>query len=351
MLNILLLAVLISVTFYIIFNNADGFSFNSLMEFVANIHWPFLVAAFICMIMHMGFKGLSLGALNKHLGYKKKPLENYSYASADIYFSAITPSATGGQPASAYYMVKDGIPLSITTAILSFNLFMYTSNLIFVGLLAFLIRPMLFLQFELWVKLFIIAGFLVQSGFLAVYIMIIVSDKTVLRLAKWIISLLCFLHIFKDKNKYMERVENSVNRFRASVKMVSKSKKMIVSTFTLNFLERIGYLAIGVLVFFGAKYNMPNLSSVDVSVIDVFALETYAMLGAYCVPLPGAVGASEGIFFSIFSLLINNKVLLNSTMVTTRAITFYICFIFAGIVTLIHHIKVNFIKPYKKLKS
>ena len=74
--------------------------------------------------MNIGFKALSLGVLSKTLGYRKGILKNYSYASADIYFSAITPSATGGQPASAYYMIKDGIPISHTTAILSVNLLM-----------------------------------------------------------------------------------------------------------------------------------------------------------------------------------------------------------------------------------
>lgn len=109
--NVSVLLAMIGLTFFIIFSNQDGFSISSVGEFVKKIHWPFLLGAFLCMFMNIGFKGMSIGLLSRTMGYHKRPSKNYSYASADIYFSAITPSATGGQPASAYYMVKDGIDL------------------------------------------------------------------------------------------------------------------------------------------------------------------------------------------------------------------------------------------------
>ena len=105
--------------------------------------------------------------------------------------------------------------------------------------------------------------------------------------------------------------------------------------------ERIVYISIGVLVFYGAMYNIPELAGTKVDVLDVYALEAYCWFGAYCVPLPGAVGASEAIFNSVFSMIISSHVLLSATMVTTRGINFYISMLFAGAVTLIHHIRVN----------
>ncbi|MFR2128888.1 MAG: hypothetical protein ACLS4M_06675 [Eubacterium ventriosum] len=42
-------------------------------------------------------------------GYKRPFRKCLVYSSSDIYFSAITPSATGGQPASAYFMMKDKV--------------------------------------------------------------------------------------------------------------------------------------------------------------------------------------------------------------------------------------------------
>ncbi|MBQ9516168.1 MAG: hypothetical protein IJR57_08660, partial [Ruminococcus sp.] len=87
-LNIATLAVLIGFTFFVIFNNKDGFSLNSLVDFVSDIHFPFLIGAFLCMFMNIGFKGLSIAALSRALGYRRSLPRNYAYASADIYFSA-----------------------------------------------------------------------------------------------------------------------------------------------------------------------------------------------------------------------------------------------------------------------
>ena len=340
--NMCVLAVLIGVTFFVIFNNKDGFSIGSVAEFVSDIHLPFLIGAFLCMIMNIGFKGMSIGVLSRAMGYHKSPLQNYSYASADIYFSAITPSATGGQPASAYYMVKDDIPISHTTAILSVNLFMYTASLIVLAIITFILRPGLFFNLESWVvKACIIIGLLVQLLFLSVYLMIMFSEKLVIKIATWIVNVLAFLHIIKHKREYLSKISASVKRFKKSISLLSRSKKALVASFLLNFAERIAYISIGVLVFYGAMYNIPELAGTQVSVLDVYALEAYCWFGAYCVPLPGAVGASEAIFNSIFAMIIVNPVLLSSTMVTTRGINFYIMMMFAGVVTLIHHTRVK----------
>lgn len=343
--NVAVLLALIGLTFFIIFRNKDGFSLNSVGEFISKIQWPFLVGAFACMVLNIGFKGFSISSLSRALGYRKGPLKNYSYAAADIYFSAITPSATGGQPASAYYMVKDGIPISHTTAILSVNLLMYTASLMALALITFILRPNLFVNIDSWiVKACIIAGLLVQLLFLSIYVMIMVYEKLVIKIATWLVNIAALFRIVKDKEEYLGRINASVHRFKSSVQLLSHNKKALISSFLLNFIERLVYISIGVLVFYGALYNIPELAGTKINVIDIYALEAYCWFGAYCIPLPGAVGASEAIFNNVFSMVISNVILLDSTMVITRGINFYISFIFAGIVTLIHHINVHFIR-------
>ena len=343
--NIAVLASLIGVTFFVIFHNQDGFSLQSVGAFITEIQWPFLLGAFLCMILNIGCKGMSIGVLSGALGYKKGFRKNYSYAAADIYFSAITPSATGGQPASAYYMVKDDIPISHTTAILSVNLLMYTASLMALSLLTFFLRPNLFFNIDSWVvKVCIIVGLLVQLLFLSVYVLIMVSEKVVMKMAKWMVNIAALIRLVKDREEYLGRIDASVHRFKNSVKLLSHDKKALLRSFMLNFLERIVYISIGVLVFYGAKYNIPELQNVEFNIIDIYALEAYCWFGAYCVPLPGAVGASEAIFNTVFSMVITNVVLLNSTMVITRGINFYISFIFAGVVTMVHHVRVHFFR-------
>ena len=48
---------------------------------------------------------------NKEIALKK----GVFYALVEFYFSGITPSSTGGQPAELYYMTKDKIPVRTST--------------------------------------------------------------------------------------------------------------------------------------------------------------------------------------------------------------------------------------------
>ena len=83
------------------------------------------------------FEGFALVVLRRAFGYRRGVWSGYIYSASDIYFSAITPSATGGQPASAYFMIKDGVPGMVVTVTLVANLFMYTLSIIAIGFVCF----------------------------------------------------------------------------------------------------------------------------------------------------------------------------------------------------------------------
>ena len=122
LINILFLAVLIGVTLFILFTSNRELNFENIKDFILRCNPWLIVAAFVCMLLFIAFEGLSLHLISRRLGYKPKLFSSMVYSSADIYYSAITPSASGGQPASAYYMVKDGMDAGATTFTLVFNL-------------------------------------------------------------------------------------------------------------------------------------------------------------------------------------------------------------------------------------
>ena len=93
------------------------------------------------MLGFIYFEGEALRVLVRHMGYPAKRSHGFVYSAADVYFSAITPSASGGQPASAYFMLKDGIAGTAVMAALLLNLIMYTLAILTIGLVDILIFP------------------------------------------------------------------------------------------------------------------------------------------------------------------------------------------------------------------
>ena len=127
LLSFLFLFVLIAVTLTVLALSYQELNFENIFDFIKNSKWWLLIIAVFCMIAGVVFEGLSLFVISRKLNNKGKVLPCIAYSSADIYYSAITPSASGGQPASAYYMVKDGMSAGSASFTLVFNTVAYTA--------------------------------------------------------------------------------------------------------------------------------------------------------------------------------------------------------------------------------
>ena len=81
----------------------------------------------------------------KTMGYRLKPLQALKYSMIGFYFSSITPSSSGGQPAQVYFMKKDNIEvghssLSLLVMVMFYQIAMLGSALVLFLLQGALIR-------------------------------------------------------------------------------------------------------------------------------------------------------------------------------------------------------------------
>ena len=84
--------------------------------------------------------GFYLGRIDHYLLYDadtENPAEKmdmFFVSSVGFFFSCITPSASGGQPAQIYYMKKEKIPIPVSTLVLMIVTITYKLVLVVVGL-------------------------------------------------------------------------------------------------------------------------------------------------------------------------------------------------------------------------
>lgn len=62
------------------------------------------------MLLFIGCEALCSRLILSRLGHRAPYRRCLGYSFTGFYFSSITPSSTGGQPAQIYYMSRDGIP-------------------------------------------------------------------------------------------------------------------------------------------------------------------------------------------------------------------------------------------------
>ena len=334
-LNIGFVVLILVVTFIFLFNSLSDFNDpGSYKEFLRTTRWWMLPLGLVFLVLSVLCEARNLGMILKLIGHRKSVKECTVYASSDLYFSAITPSATGGQPAAAYYMTKDGVPLSQSSAILVLNVSIYTLGLLVIGLLALFIRPDFYTGFDGKERLCFWLGLGFHGLLILACLLFMFSKRTVLLVGTLVIRLLSALHIFKDRDAKLAAYRASIANYRACVQIIRENPAIIFRLLFYSVMQRVLLMPITYLTFLAC--------GIEVGFVDTMVMQAYCTVGASAIPLPGAVGISETLFvdmFSAFPAFTGQTSLLMYVMILSRSVSGYLAIVFCGYITMSHHIR------------
>lgn len=328
-LNIAFLLLLIGLTLFVLLRSNTELNFENIGNFIARSNKWLLTAAVACMFAATFCEGLSLYIISRRFGHKCKLRSAMVYSSADIYYSAITPSASGGQPASAYYMVKDGMSVGTASFTLVFNVIAYTAAIIVLGIAAFIIRPAMITTFDFLPKLLIILGLVVQTLLMLFFIACLVCHKAVLKLGNGIITLLTKLKIVKRPEKWRDKLKTEISKYKDCGKVIRQHKLLFVQALIINIGQRGARVLISCFVCLAADPAAPFW--------DVFVLQSFLIVGYTSIPLPGGVGIFEYLYINLYAGLFTKDFILSAMMIV-RTITYYLSMLVTGLITLTYHI-------------
>ncbi len=328
--NICFLLVLIGVTLAILFTSNKELNFKNIAEYIKTGNPWYLCAAVACMLAIIVLEGFSLFLIVRKLGFKGKAAKSMAYASIDAYYSAVTPSATGGQAAAAVYMVKDGMTAGSASFTFVFRAVTFTSAYVILTAAAFIIKPSLFLQLDFWPQFFIILGVATQLLLVGFFIALLLCHRTILRIGNGIISLLHKMRIIKKKEKWRTKLIKEIAKYANCVKQIKKHKMLFVNVLLLNLGEHVLRVLISVFVCLAADGSAPFR--------DIFVLQCFLLVGYSSIPLPGGVGIFEFLYLNIYKLAFSERQFMLSAMMIMRTISYYMCMLVTGTVSLIYHL-------------
>lgn len=303
------------------FSVEDFFGFLS----EANIWW--LLAAVVSMLIFIYTEGAAICSICKAFGQPKNSLSHgIYYSTSDIYFSAITPSATGGQPASAFFMMKDGISPAVTTAALLTNLTVYTFSILIIGICAFLIYPDLFLHFSPLSKTLILLGALVQVLFAAFFILLLTSEKMLERVCRIVLWVPKKLHLLRNEMKTYAKLDALIRDYRECAAMVRTKPSVMLSAFWINFVQRLSQIAV-------TAFTYMATGGAGRHFLDMLATQSYVVIGSNSIPIPGAMGVSDYLLLDGLSPFMDSVSATNLELLS-RSLSFYLCIFICGMATL-----------------
>lgn len=314
----------------------DGFSLSGFIAFLKESDPRWIAAAFASMLGFIVFEGMALLSIVKYFGYKKSVAHGAIYASGDIYFSAITPSATGGQPASAYFMMKDKIPGTVVTVALVVNIIMYTFAILTIGVISILMSPGIFFGFSTLSKVLIIVGSVCLVGLAIGFIFILYKSQIIHKIGIGGINLLAKLKLIRKPERKKEKLTNSIASYSHNVSLLRGHTLLLLRVLGFNILQRACGIAVTLFVFL-ASGGSTALAT------DIWTSQCMVVLGSNTVPIPGAMGVSDYLLIDALSAIgITSAEAVNLDLLS-RAISFYSCVILCGLAMIIRLISYKII--------
>lgn len=309
-----------------------NFSLKEFFSFAVNSNWGWLVAAVCGMLGFILFEAAAILTVCKSFGYRRKKTDGFFYSASDIYFSAITPSATGGQPACAYFMMRDGIPGMLVTVALIANLAMYTLSIIVIGAVCFIVKSNLLSNFSTVSVVLIIIGFVAQLSLLVFFMLLLRRKKLLSKLCHGAVKFLRKLHLIKQKraDKWLTKLSNVMEEYENYTALLKGKKMMLFKLFIYNLLQRVSQIAVTMFVFLAAGGALGTAP-------DIWFLQSFVVLGTNCLPIPGAMGITDFLMLDCFKSIMNADMATNLELLS-RSISFYSCIIICGIAVVIKYI-------------
>ncbi|RBW48518.1 YbhN family protein [Marinobacter sp. F3R11] len=295
-----------------------------------------LFAITALLLVYLISDGLRLYFTLRALGHRLSFVVIFRLVFINLFFSNITPMATGGGFAQIWYLHRHGVPVGRATAAT-------TIRTVLAVLFIFSLTPVFLLTLDAFDDQTITG----DIGFaLAIFILLYLSFFIILLFrTHWLICPLNFLlrtfnrwHFISDTRHqhWQFKAKREMMRFSYSFSDYLRGGPVFVIlsvVFTAVFL--LSLFSFPALLIYSLGYHVDYLVSVGLLVVTTFIM--------YFSPTPGASGISEGVFGSFFSSMLSGNHLI-LVIVSWRLITIYLGMII-GLVVLQRELIKNRRKP------
>ena len=129
--EILFLLLVFGVTVYMVFRGED---LHQTLAVIAQVRKLWLAPAALCVVFFIWGESIIIYYMMGTLHVRLKKWTCFLFSSIGFFYSCITPSASGGQPAQIYYMRQKDIPVPVSTLVLMVITITYKAVLVLMGL-------------------------------------------------------------------------------------------------------------------------------------------------------------------------------------------------------------------------
>ena len=304
---------------------------EAIVNTIASSDIKYLLLGFVLVMASYSLNGLFLVALTRIYNKKYGFFEGVANHLIGTFFSAITPSSTGGQFVQAYTFTKQGVTVTNGASILFMAFIIRQMIAIIFSCFTFLLK---FQEMAKFTATFEIFGFnfnLIMLSFIGFIINMFVllglffmafSKKLHYVVVHGIINFLRKIKVLKPEKaeEKKKEIDSKVATFRVELKRLLTNWKALLFSLFIIFLDSIIYNTYPYLMSLAVGADMGGKT-----IIDGICMANFVGLITMMIPIPGAAGGAEAVFSFMFSgFLGGDPKYVNSINLLWRFFTFYI---------------------------
>lgn len=313
LLNALLIVGTIAIVIYLGARNGDiGSSFDAILQ--ADFRW-FAAATGVWAI-----SVICEALINQSFFVQQKVNVRFSTTMhvtlLGMFYSNVTPAATGGQPMQVYAFKKRGVPTGVSSSALAVKFFCFQTAVLTMGAALWLTNKTFVGTCVEGGKWLILTGFLINGLSVGVVLLLAINRNIVRAIIVLSLKAGKALHLVKDLPRASSRADAALEDFRSSVDMITHHPMHLLLLLLLSYLQvtllmSAAYCSYRALGLYEAKYT------------QLLTLQLLLFIAASFTPLPGASGAQEGGFYLFFGKVIPGD-LLFAALLMWRFCTYYV---------------------------
>lgn len=306
------MAVLMGVTFFLLLRDQD---LRDVWMVVRDAKTVWIWVAVISMAVYIFCGGYAIRVLMKGRGSLVTIPQCFEYSFLEIFFSAITPSSTGGQPMQLRAMSKDGHPATDSTGALIAITLLYKLSFLWLCGLFFLLEFRYVSATMKSIRFLAVVGLVLNVALISFLIIVLFSRRLTNAMLRLAVRILGKLHFVKNVPEMMDRMHDKLDEYHGCAQFFRRNPKQILKTFGVLTVQRLAILIIPYCIY--KSFGMTGQG-----LFHITATQLIVNLCCDMLPIPGAVGISEALFLSLFGPVFSERNLYPAVLLS-RGISFY----------------------------
>ncbi len=334
--NIIFLILVFGGTLYGVFHGED---LGEIVNILKTVNPLWIMAAVVCVVIFIWGESIIIYYMMHTLGIKLKKRTCFLFSSVGFFFSCITPSATGGQPAQIYFMKKEKIPIPVSTLVLMIVTITYKLVLVAIGVLLTLFGQGFIHTYLYDVRHVFYLGTALNVFCVGAMLVLVFHPELARKILVRGLVVLEKLHLMRHKSSRLEKLNASMDQYRATAVYLKEHVRVLIEVFAITVFQRFA-------LFVGTWFVYRAFGLSEYSALVIALLQGSISVSVDMLPLPGGMGISEKLFSIIFLPIFGSQLLLPG-MILSRGLGYYTELIISALFTIV----ANFTIGKKRVKK